>query len=228
MLSDSRVTRPLAIGVVGVLAAGMGAVWALGGFDKAPEEGPERIAPGAEIDQGAFTAKVVRAVEAGRLDPDSPEAEARKITEPQRIIRLEMRVTNLDTKVYDPMNYLGTSTHEEGEKVLIPRMKVRAGEDDYFNSYGLSVRSSDRREFYFPAQVEVGFHTEWLLPADREPPEEVTVELATYEPRGVDFYDIPDYWLPELEDDHDGPLEGSDDPRPRMAFQVVTPVEEER
>lgn len=229
VLTDTRVSRPLALGVVSVLAAGMGLVWVLGGLEEAPAEGLTPVEPGQEIDQGIYTAKVVRAYESHRIEPGDKMAEARGVTEPQRVIGLEMRVENLDTNVADPTDYIGEAGREDGEKVLIPRMKVRAGDDTYLQFLELHVRRPDRpSEFYLPARVDVGFRTGWMIPADKEPPDEITVELTNYEPRGVDFYDIPDYWLPEVEEEPGGPLDGPDQSRPRMVYQVETPVEEDR
>lgn len=215
--------------MAGVLMAAMSVVWALGGFDKAPEAKPRVFEPGRKIDQGIFKAEVVRAFDAGLLKPGDPMAESRGITESRRILGLDMRVENLDDKSADPVDYVGTTSHEDGEMVLVPRMKVRVGADGYLQYLTLSVRRPDRpEEFFLPPDVEVRFRTVWLLPADAEPPGDITVELTDYEPRATVFYDIPDYWLPEVEQDPDAPLGGERERQapPKMAYQIRTPVEE--
>ncbi|WP_327043567.1 hypothetical protein OG320_17350 [Microbispora sp. NBC_01189] len=212
--SGGRRRRPVLVPVASALAVvGIGVTAAFGGLRDAPDKPPPTASPGDTIDQGRFRTQFIKAIDT---------TEAGGFGGVKRYLELVVKVTNMGDEtasvgmVPQPgKGFSQTGTFAGSLLRTRPEMKSEYGPRASVLSYGIESQ-----------QLHPGITTTVVVKYELQPtataPDEISLDLGTFENEPLGFRDQTRNWLlkGEYEDD-DGPFE------PEVATRISLPVRKE-
>ncbi|MBG0827579.1 hypothetical protein HS041_07360 [Planomonospora sp. ID67723] len=187
-----------------VIAAALGTVAALGGFAEAPKESPRRLGPGGVVDQKLFLTRFLASrtvFQPGRYGGAG-----------KRFLEIEIEVTNKGRRT-EEVGSPGEKGLLYGKSLL--RVTPALGEDSAPVSAILD-EGVPSRQLHPGTTSTVVFRYE--LPRGLRPPEEVRLDVGTFDPSPESFTGADLGLVLET----DGKAAGAP---PKVAAQVVLPVE---